>query len=354
MSNNNSNVEPIIHIPSIVIEAEQNVIEDITNFDGTEEATTELYGNILFFIEMKQTILPNLKSFLMNKTDLYIMNGMHGEINYDIVVIPNPLHFFRIIAVPFGVCNISTEALNREIFNDLKENIKQTYTNTKLARRPIHKITHVLKSVQTKLFEINNRVIASKNKTSYNDEFKKYAHIPPKISEFRVGDKMINKEFFTKLIIVNGKLLYEEHIYIASSNDTHFDNRINLLDYLIPNNIEHIHHTNEWRLTYSMQDLIDLLHKNHIKRAVYIDLSCSNNVLNNTQAIMNKTELIEGHPYISVGKTHNSRNKNTQYLPKRINKNVIFNTQYKPRQTYKRTTSRRYTKTKTKTKNPLF
>ena len=71
---------------------------------------------------MRQTTLPNLKNFLMNKTDLYIMNGMHAEINYDVVVIPNSLHFFRIIAVPFGVCNISTEALDREIFNDLKQN----------------------------------------------------------------------------------------------------------------------------------------------------------------------------------------------------------------------------------------
>jgi hypothetical protein len=334
MSNKiNENLNPI-HIPSIVIESEQNVIEDITNFDGSVEAVTELYGNILFFIEMRQTTLPNLKNFLMNKTDLYIMNGMHAEINYDVVVIPKTLHFFRIIAVPFGVCNISTEALDREIFNDLKETITHTYTNTKLARRPVHKITQVLKSVQTKLFEINNREIDDENKTSYNDEFKKYAHIPPKISEFRVGDKMINKEFFTKLIIVNGRLLYEEHIYIASSNDisdTHFDNRINLLDYLMPINIEHIYinEKDEWRLTYSMQDVIDLLHKNHIKRAIYIDLSCSNNAQNNTQTIMNKTELIEKKPYISVGKTRKKRNKNTQYAPKLRNKNVMFVEQHR-------------------------
>ena len=335
MSNNNSNVEPIIHIPSIVIEAEQNVIEDITNFDGTVQAATDLYENILFFIEMRQTTLPNLKTFLINKTDLYIMNGMHAEINYDVVVIPNSLHFFRIIAVPFGVCNISTEALDREIFNDLKETIKQTYTNRQFARRPVHKISHVLKTVQTKLFEINNRAIESKNKTSYNVEFKKYAHISPKISEFRVGDKMINKEFFTKLIIVNGKLLYEEHIYIASINNTHFENRINLLDYLMPINIEHVHinEKDEWRLTYSMQDVIDLLHKNNIKRAVYIDLSCSNNAQNNTQTIMNKTEIIEGHPYISVGNSHKSRNKN-----------IVFSHQYRPRRTYKRTKSKPKTK----------
>ena len=331
--NNKINENPI-HIPSIVIEAEKNVIEDITNFDGTVESVTELYENILFFIEMKQTTLPNLNNFLMNKTDLYIMNGMHAEINYDVVVIPNSLHFFRIIAVPFGVCNISTEALDREIFNDLKETIKQTYTNTKLARRPVQKISHVLKSVQSKLFEINNRAIASKNKTSYNDEFKKYAHIPPKISEFRVGDKMINKEFFTKLIIVNGRLLYEEHIYIASYNgnsEINFYDRINLLDYLMPINIEHVHinEKDEWILTYSMQDVIDLLHKNNIKRAVYIDLSCSNNAQNNTQTIINKTELIEGYPYISVGKTRKKRNKNTQYTPKRINKNIMFNEQHR-------------------------
>ena len=59
---------------------------------------------------------------------------------------------------------------------------------------------------------------------------------------------------------------------------------------------------------------------------------------------MNKTELIEGHPYISVGKTHKSRQKNTQYAPKRINKNMIFDHQYRPKQTHTRS------KSKTKTK----
>jgi hypothetical protein len=362
MSYNKTRNEALNEVQSYVNEAEQNVIEDITNFDGTEEAEIELYGNIQFYIKMNQSLLPDLKKFLMNKSDLYIMNGMHAEINYDVVVIPNPLHFFRIIAVPFGVCNISTEALDKEIFNDLKQNIKNAYTNKKLARQPVHKITHVLKSVQKKLFDINNREINSKNKTSYNEEFKKYAHIPPKISDFRVGDKMINKDFSTKLIIVNGKLLYEEHIYIAFINEkrveenlsiteTHFEDRLNLLDYLIPKNIEYTYETNEWRVTYSMQDVINLLHSTNIKRVVYIDLSCSNNASNNTQTIMNKTNSIEGQPYVSVGKNRRIRNKNTQYLPKRINKNVMFSNQY----THKRK-SRRYTKskTKTKTKSPLF
>ena len=332
MSDNKTKNESINKVQGYVIEAEQNVIEDITNFDGSEEAKIELYGNIQFYIKMNQSVLPDLKKFLINKTDLYIMNGLHGEINYGVVIIPNPLHFFRIIAVPFGVCNISTVAINREIFNDLKQTIRQTYTNKSLARQPIRKIAHVLSSVQKKLFKINNREINSKNKTSYNEEFKKYAHIPPKISEFRVGDKMINKEFFTKLLIVNGQLLYEEHIYIASFNDTHFDNRLNLLDYLIPIKIEHINEVDEWRLTYSMQDIIDLLKANHIKRAIYIDLSCSNNVSNNTQTVMNKTNAIEGQPYLSVSQTG-----------KRRNKNGMFTNQY----THKRT-SRRHTKSKTK------
>lgn len=332
-SDNNFNIKPIIHIPSIVAEAEQNIIEDIINFDGTEEAEFELYDNIQFFIKMKQSTLPNLKTFLMNKTDLYIMSEIHGEMKYDLVSIPKSLHFFRIIAVPFGVCNISTEAIYTEIFNNLKKTIQKTYKNTRFARQPVQKISQVLKSVQSTLYEINNRVVDPENKSDYNDEFQKYSHIPPRISEFRVGDKIINKEFFTNLIIVNGKLSYEGHIHIASHNgnsELNFFDRLNLLDYLVPSSIQHVPHTNEWTLTYKMQDIIDLLEAKHIKRAVFIDLSCSNNAQNNTKTVMKKTEGIEGTPYMTVRATRKIRNKNTQYAPKRRNKNVVFNEQYRP------------------------
>jgi hypothetical protein len=327
---------------SYIDEAEEIVVEDLTNFNENTDVN-DVYESIKFYIKMKRSRLPNLKKFLMNNTDLYIMNGIHGEIKYDTIVIPKSLHFFRIMAVPFGVCNIGTEAIYKEIFNNLKHNIKTVYGNKSLARQPIRKIGQVIQSVQSKIFEINNREVHPDNKSSYNDEFKKYAHIPPKISEFRVGDKMINKELFTHLKIVNGKVDYDQHIFIASPNgkfEIDFFDRINLLDYLIPSNIEYINEVNEWRLTYSMQDVIDLLEINSIKRAINVDLSCSNNAINNTQTIMNKTAFIESHPYVTVGTTYKKRNKNVQYSPKSINK-------YRYRQTHKVSASRRHSKTKT-------
>ena len=304
-------------IKEYIDEAEEIVIEDLTNFNETTNIN-DVYESIQFYIKMKRSRLPNLKNFLMNKTDLYVMNGIHGEIKYETVVIPKSLHFFRVMAVPFGVCNIGTEAIYKEIFNNLKHNIKNTYGDRSLARQPIHKIGRVLKSVQSNIFEINNREIHPENKSSYNDEFKKYAHIPPKISEFRVGDKMINKELFTNLKIINGKVNYDEHIYIASPGKSEIDffDRLNLLDYLTPKSINHVKFgmKDEWVLTYNMQDIIDLLQENGIHRAIFIDLSCSNNIQNNTQDVMNKTGVIE--------KSHHKSKNNT---PTRRNKNVVYN-----------------------------
>ena len=124
----------IITINSIVNEMEQIIIEDIASFDGTKQAIDNMYENIKFYIKQKQRILPDIKTFLQSKSELYIMNSMHGALDYNVVTIPKSLHFFKINAIPYGVCNISTESVNREVFNDLKENIQTTYKNLKLQR----------------------------------------------------------------------------------------------------------------------------------------------------------------------------------------------------------------------------
>ena len=105
-------------IQGYIDEAEEIVVEDLTNFNENTNVN-DVYDSIQFYLKMKRSRLPNLKHFLMNKTDLYVMNGIHGEIKYDTVVIPKSLHFFRMMAVPFGVCNIGTEAIYKEIFNNL-------------------------------------------------------------------------------------------------------------------------------------------------------------------------------------------------------------------------------------------
>ena len=310
-------------VQGYITESENIVIEDITNFNETMDVR-DVYANIEFHIKMKKSLLPDLKTFLMNKTDLYIMNGIHGSIykDYDVVTVPN--HFFRIKQVQFGSCNISSILLYTEIYDEINQSIKQTYHNKTLARQPIRKIGRVLKTVQKKLFDINTRININMNKHPNYNEFKKYSHIKPEISEFRVDDKMVNKSFSTSLLIVphtvhkgeilmRGKVLYKEKIFIVSPNGKFYD-RLNLLDYLMPNTIQHVESSNEWILKYNMQDIMDLLEANNIKRTVFVDLSCANQqyAVNNTQSIMDKTALIEGRKYGSIGSIRKSRNKNFQ------------------------------------------
>ena len=279
-------------IVDYINEMEQIIIEDMANFDGTKKAISDMYENIKFYIKQKQRILPDINTFLLSKTDLYIMNSMHGSLHYNVVTIPKSLHVFNINAIPNGVCNISTEALNREVFNDLKQTIQQTYKNSKLQRA--HKISHILKSTQTKIFDINNRQINPNNTNPYNDEFKQYAHILPQISEYKAGNKILNKEFLTRLVSYNGSLLFAEEMHFASSNDVNFDNGIKLSDYLMPK-IEclKINEKYVWELSYRMKDIIELLNKNNIKRFIFIDLSCSNHATNNAKTAMKKSARLE-------------------------------------------------------------
>jgi hypothetical protein len=276
----------------IVNEMEQIIMEDMASFDGSKKAIHEMNDNIKFYIKYKQRLLPDIKTFLQSKSELYIMNSMHGSLDYNVVRIPKSLHFFKINAIPNGVCNISTEAVNREIFNDLKQNIQITYKNLKLQR--MSKISHILKLTQSHIFDINNRPIDSNNRNPYNEEFIKYKHIPPQISEFKEGNKVLNKEFFTRLVSYDGKLLYAEDMHFASSNDVHFDYGIKLQDYLIPKitcliiNGEYV-----WELSYKMKDIIKLLHKHNINRVIFIDLSCSDHATNNVKTTMNKSAKIE-------------------------------------------------------------
>ena len=285
----------IITINSIVNEMEQIIIEDMASFDGTKQAISDMYENIKFYIKQKQRLLPDIKTFLQSKSELYIMNSMHGSLHYNVVTIPTSLHFFNINAIPNGVCNISTEALNREVFNDLKKTIQQTYKNSKLQRA--HKISHILKSTQAKIFDINNRPIDPNNTNPYNDEFKQYAHILPQISEFKEGNKILNKEFLTRLVSYDGSLIFAEDMHFASSNgnsDVNFDNGIKLSDYLMPK-IEclKINQKYVWELSYRMKDIIELLNKNNIKRVIFIDLSCSNHATNNAKTAMKKSARLE-------------------------------------------------------------
>ena len=321
MSHNKTREETIKEVQGYITEAENIVIEDTVDFNETMDVR-DVYSNIEFYIKIKQSLLPDLKTFLMNKTDLYIMNGIHGSIykDYDVVTVPN--HFFRIKQVQFGSCNVSSRLLYTEIYDEIKQSIKQTYHNKTMARQPIRKLGRVLKTVQAKLFDINTRININMNKHPDYNEFKEYSHIKPEISEFRVDDKMINKSFSTSLLIVphtvhkgevlmRGKVLYKEKIFIVSPNGT-FDDRLNLLDYLMPNTIRYVEKNKEWILNYNMQDIMDLLEANNIKRTVFVDLSCANQqyAVNNTQTIMKQTAFIEGRKYGSIGSIRKSRNKN--------------------------------------------
>jgi hypothetical protein len=313
------------YLQDIINEAEENIIEDIDKFDGSKEAEDSIRDLIHFYIEQKQRTLPNLNTLLKSKTDLYIMNVTHGSIykDYDVVQIPKSLHFFRIKQAQFGSCVVTQKYIERDIFDDLKLNIQTTYDNKKLARQPIRKILHVLKSVQSKLFRMNtqNNNENMKKHPQYI-EYKKYSHIIPEISEFRADDNMINKIYSTHLFVVppvtfkdeiyqKGKLLYNEKIYIASS-DIKYQDRFNLLDYLIPEikcvkrGVAYV-----WVFYYSMKQIIDLLDKNNIKRCVFVDLSCGNQMeaVNNTQTIMNKTARIEGRKYGSFETIRNTSRK---------------------------------------------
>jgi hypothetical protein len=324
------------YLQDIINEAEENIIEDIEKFDGNKEDEDSIHALIHFYIEQKQRSLPNLNTLLKNKSDLYLMNITHGSIykDYGVVTIPKSLHFFRIRQAQFGSCVVSQKYIQKEIFDDLKVNIQKNYENKNLARQPIRKILHVLKSVQSKLFRMNtqNNNESMKSHHGYK-EYKKYSHIIPEISDFRADDKMINKIFSTHLFVVppvtfkkevyqKGQLLYNEKIFIASS-DIKYQDRFNLLDYLIPD-IQCVKRGSKyvWVFYYSMKQIIDLLDKNNIKRCVFVDLSCGNQMesVNNTQTIMNKTATIEGRKYGSFETIRNTiRNKN--YQPSKSFKN---------------------------------
>ena len=323
-------------IQDIVKEMEEIIIEDNTNFEGGEEAVDAMRENILFYIEQKQHLLPDLKTFIKNKTDLYIMNGIDGAIynDYNVVTIPKPLHIFRLQKVPHGVCNIDNLKIQNEIYNDLKYNIDKVYKSKTLSRQPIRKILQVLKTVQTKLFDINKGKNNFTHLSKYT-EYKTYSQIEPKISEFTGGDTIINKVFTTTLtikparmheeIIKKGQLLYKEKIHIITSDDKpefdiFFDDELNLLEYLIPQITYTYTGTNyEWILMYSMQQIIDLLESNNIKRTIIIDLTCGNQLThtNNIPTIMNKTAAKETRKYINFVNSKNRirntiRNKNYQ------------------------------------------
>ncbi len=279
-------------INSFVKEMEQIIIEDMANFDGTKKSISDMYENIKFYIKQKQRLLPDIRTFLQSKSELYIMNSMHGSLDYNVVTIPPSLQFLKISAIPNGVCNISTESNSREIFNDLKKTIQLTYKNSKLQR--IQKISHILKSTQEKIFDMNNRPIDPDNTNPYNDEFKKYAHIPPQISEYKTGNKILNKEFLTNLVSYNGSLLFAEDMHFASSNDVQFDYGIKLQNYLMPKiTCLIINGKYVWELSYRMKDIIKLIHTHKIKRVIFIDLSCSNHATNNAKTAMKKSAKIE-------------------------------------------------------------
>jgi hypothetical protein len=298
----------------MVNEIKQNIMKDMASFDGSKEAITNMYESIKFYIKHNQLLLPDIKTFLQSKSELYIMNSMHGALNYDVVSIPKSLHFFKINAIPNGVCNISTQAVNREIFNDLKENIQTTYKNLKFQR--MRKISHILTSTQDHIWEINKRPIDPNNRNPYNEEFLKHIHIPPQISEFKEGNKLLNKEFFTNLVSYDGNLLYAQDMHFASSNgdlNVDFDEGIKLQHYLMPKitcliiNGEYV-----WELSYRMKDIIKLLHKNNINRVIFIDLSCSNHATNNVKTTMKKSAKIERsttRPLIGLQKESQSKSQ---------------------------------------------
>ena len=68
----------IITINSIVNEMKQIIMEDMDRFDGSKEAITNMYESIKFYIKQNQLLLPDIKTFLQSKSELYIMNSMHG------------------------------------------------------------------------------------------------------------------------------------------------------------------------------------------------------------------------------------------------------------------------------------
>ena len=306
-------------------------------YDAKIEYITGMLKECIKLNVMKHNAKTPIKSLLINKRDIYIVNDIHGTIMsnnkstkenpYTHFIVPDGLFFFYLKKVPFGVCNFLTDTIVNQILMLLSTFITYAYImSDNFKRKNAQRIQYVLLEMQKELYRINKTPLTGyihneETNTSIDTEtsetfkiYKKYSHIKPEISIYKNGNKIINKMFSVLVKLEKGKLIFTSQVYIVTDDKTY-----NLLDYINPKYIEY-KNNKQWTLMYLLEDIIKFLRSKKIHNCIYIDLSCSDSKLsNNVNSLITTAHEVEGETYNYFNKIKQSntkRNKNRQYAPK--------------------------------------
>jgi len=331
-------------IDELILESNKKIDEMVIDetkkdelYDAKIQYITGMFAQCIELNVMKHNAKTPIKSLLINKRDIYIVNRIHGAIfsdnkstkenPYTHFIVPDGLFFFYLKKIPLGVCNFLTPPILNQILIILSTLITYAYIiNDDFKRKNAQRIQYVLLEMQKQLYRINrtpltglihNEETGTNIDTETSESFqiyKKYSNVQPEISIYKNGNKIINKMFSVLVTLEKGKLMFASHIYIATDNKSY-----NLLDYIKPKHIEYANNK-KWTLIYLLEDIVKFLRSKKIHNCIYIDLSCSYSKLsNNVNSLIKTAHEVEGETYNFFNKIKQSnsrRNKNRQYAPK--------------------------------------
>jgi len=353
-------MEHRIKLSEILFEESIDIINTTTITELEEETKNSEYekkvklmtdhlDHCFLIIREKNNYIKPISELLINKKDLYIVNNAHGSINttsikenpYKTFTIPDGLFFYYLKKVPYGVCNISTREQSEEILDILKMYITKGYFMNEKLKRNAQKIEYVLLNMQKTLYRINQDHLYKGYKgynegtnTFYNIEtdpkystYKKYSHITPDINVYKDGNKIINKMFSVYVEIINGKIVIKNNMFIVDNPRTHIGKDYDLFTYIRPEKIVY-KKNKKWIVYYMLDDIIKYLVSKKIHSCIFIDLSCSANLLtNNVNSLIHTASQVQNKTYNVFNRlkkvTKTRRNKNTQFSPPKKSKSFF-------------------------------
>ena len=115
---------------------------------GTLDYINGMFSTCIEMNILKHNYINPIKSLLLNKRDIYIVNQIHGAIYYDDkssketpykqFKIPDGMFLFHLKKVPFGVCNFDNIIQLSSIISDLFYYISEAYYRDKTFIKKIH------------------------------------------------------------------------------------------------------------------------------------------------------------------------------------------------------------------------
>jgi len=317
---------------------------------GTLDCINGMFSTCIEMNILKHNYINPIKSLLLNKRDIYIVNQIHGAIYYDDkstketpykqFKIPDGMFLFHLKKVPFGVCNFENIIQVSSIISDLFYYISEAYYRDKtFIKKNAERIQYVLLNMQEELYKINQKPLT---RPVYNEAtntrieieqvesyhiYKKYAHIKPEINIYKNGNTIINKDFSVTVTFENEKLIFSRSIEIIYMPDIKTRISYNLLNYIKPRYINY-KNNKKWVLFYLLEDIINFLRSKKIHNCIFIDLSCSSSELsNNVNSLIKTAHEVEGEKYNffnKIKKVRSKRNKNRQYAPNKSRSKTFF------------------------------